>query len=1255
MKILRITLQNIASLNGRHTVDFTREPLCSAGLFAISGPTGAGKSSLLDALCLALYDRTPRLNRVGQLAELVSGERQSDPRTLLRRGAVEGYAEVAFIGVDGQAWTAQWHVRRGHLKADGRLQEVAMTLYQGHTEPLAVGIVEVGGKKTAVLAAITEKIGLKFEQFTRAVLLAQNDFATFLKASDKDRAEILQALTGTEQFEAISKSVFGRNSAEKDEVIKLEAKLQGNEPLSEEARAAAEGAVTEASARLVEVEAKVKELETHLAWFKRRTVLTNVVTAAHNKVTAAVTQRDAAITRRQDLDVTEMVSREARSLRLTERQAINHADRCEQQRQQAFAEHASWTSKSAELNRLHQQDQKLFSDIKVEQTSTHPLLHQAREIDINLKSNATRLATSKHSLVTAQAEEKIASERLQIERDQRAGLLSEKQSLESTRSQWVAYIPFVPDAAKWIVQLQSTSDDRQELTKIGDELRSLTNQFQQAQSAASQERRLEPELLAALATATAAHSAAESEVNKHDLDKLGKDRERCESTHQVLSCLSAQLQELQSHQHRAQALQAEIVRTQAEQLAQAVSLLELQQTKLPAATLAMTIAKQQLDLIQTAISDAAKRLRTALQEGKECPVCGSLDHPYRHDQPDFEAAAVKAAKKSIGNLEKERDVVQQQLTKCDLTNESLKQQIAAKQQEHTELVQQMEQTKLDSVDHVEVVAIMALPSDQQFSAIESRLSTIKVESTKIASESKSHLDAVAQRELCRKVFETARDKHQQLKVSILNSEKDCVRLNDQKSLSATALSRAEARYNDHFESLEELWTGIPSARNDFETSPAGFCESFEVGVRECKRIESRIAELDAKIKTTDAAIGPLTQTRDSASKTLLNVQAEYQNALKDKRQLDSARAELFGGRAVDVVEAELTRRYTVASQAVDVAARNMNEARQSLAAANANLKSTMQSQAAAATELIAAQSAMAEWQEQFSIRTSRTLELNELDAILLRDEHWIAAERFAIKQIDDAVGNAQSGLSVYQQQLQEHLDVCPTTDDEAVVNATLSRLLTECTAVKRAEQAARAIIVSDDSRRITNSETSEKLTRQRLIADPWAKLNELIGSSDGAKFRMIAQRRTLDVLLKYANHQLELLATRYRLLRNPESLNLIVQDREMGDEPRSVHSLSGGESFLVSLALALGLASLTSNRLRIESLFIDEGFGSLDPETLNTAMSALMHLEAQGRRVGVISHVTEMTDAIAVQIKVIKGRGGASRLVVPYVVESPLA
>jgi exonuclease SbcC len=174
----------------------------------------------------------------------------------------------------------------------------------------------------------------------------------------------------------------------------------------------------------------------------------------------------------------------------------------------------------------------------------------------------------------------------------------------------------------------------------------------------------------------------------------------------------------------------------------------------------------------------------------------------------------------------------------------------------------------------------------------------------------------------------------------------------------------------------------------------------------------------------------------------------------------------------------------------------------------------------------------------------------------------------------------------------------------------------------------------------------EEIGQQQKIERRWATLDELIGSSDGKRFRNYAQQFTLDVLLGYANAHLAQLAPRYQLQRidNPAqpSLGLLVRDLHMGDEMRSVHSLSGGESFLVSLALALGLASLSSNRVRVESLFIDEGFGSLDAETLRVAMDALDGLQSMGRKVGVISHVQEMTERISTRILVQPAAGGRS-------------
>ena len=185
----------------------------------------------------------------------------------------------------------------------------------------------------------------------------------------------------------------------------------------------------------------------------------------------------------------------------------------------------------------------------------------------------------------------------------------------------------------------------------------------------------------------------------------------------------------------------------------------------------------------------------------------------------------------------------------------------------------------------------------------------------------------------------------------------------------------------------------------------------------------------------------------------------------------------------------------------------------------------------------------------------------------------------------------------------------------------------------------------DEERRVSSRTLQVQHAEQLAQARVWEQLNELIGSADGKKFRNFAQQYSLDVLLGYTNRHLADLSRRYVLQRVKDSLALLVIDQDLGGEARSVHSLSGGESFLVSLALALGLASLSSHRVKVESLFIDEGFGSLDADSLQVAMDALDSLQAQGRKVGVISHVQEMTERIGVQIRVKRLSGGQSRLV----------
>ena len=199
---------------------------------------------------------------------------------------------------------------------------------------------------------------------------------------------------------------------------------------------------------------------------------------------------------------------------------------------------------------------------------------------------------------------------------------------------------------------------------------------------------------------------------------------------------------------------------------------------------------------------------------------------------------------------------------------------------------------------------------------------------------------------------------------------------------------------------------------------------------------------------------------------------------------------------------------------------------------------------------------------------------------------------------------------------------------------------------ERALSTMEARLLQQAKNKLTVEQIAKELAEKQTIAERWAKLNKLIGSADGAKFKVIAQSYTLNLLLLHANKHLSYLSKRYKLQQVPDTLALQVIDCDMCDEIRTVYSLSGGESFLISLALALGLSSLSSNNLKIESLFIDEGFGSLDAESLRTAMEALEQLQMQGRKIGVISHVQEMSERISVQVQVHKKVNGKSVLTV---------
>ncbi len=226
MKIEKITLCNLTSIEGEQTIDFTKEPLRSAGLFAITGDTGTGKSTILDAICLALYNRAPRFDDAERIPKEELGNNEddgtkniqaSDVRNILRRNKKEGWSIVEYATTDGARYEARWYLR---AKRTGNLDDVKRSLRQ--TAPV---VREIESKK--IDEEIVRTIGLDYMQFSRTVMLAQNSFANFLKARRKDKSELLEKLTGTDIYGRISKKIFEKCKDAKSTVNAREYEIKG--------------------------------------------------------------------------------------------------------------------------------------------------------------------------------------------------------------------------------------------------------------------------------------------------------------------------------------------------------------------------------------------------------------------------------------------------------------------------------------------------------------------------------------------------------------------------------------------------------------------------------------------------------------------------------------------------------------------------------------------------------------------------------------------------------------------------------------------------------------------------------------------------------------------------------------------------------------------------------------------------------------------------------------------------------------------
>ena len=375
MKILAIRLKNLASLAGPFEIDFTAEPLASAGLFAITGPTGAGKSTLLDALCLALFGAVPRLSnaQVSAKAPDADGEISTgDPRTLLRRGTGEGYAEVDFVGIDGRRYRARWEANRAREKAGGKLQASRQSLRDIDQDQL------LASQKVEFKTQLEAVLGLNFEQFTRAVLLAQSEFSAFLKANDNERSELLEKLTDTALYTRLGRRAFDKAKEAREAHKLLQDQATGVTPLAPEARAELDARFNEAQQQLKTQQAQLKQLELQHTWLKDLRQLQDEQQSATEQLTSARQHWESLAGDRLKLTRLEQLAPQrhqfARKTELTAQLTPLAA-----QIQQHTQQQAELNERQAQLEQSLSAAQTALVDAQSQHTKKAPLLRQAFE------------------------------------------------------------------------------------------------------------------------------------------------------------------------------------------------------------------------------------------------------------------------------------------------------------------------------------------------------------------------------------------------------------------------------------------------------------------------------------------------------------------------------------------------------------------------------------------------------------------------------------------------------------------------------------------------------------------------------------------------------------------------------------------------------------------------------------------------------------------------------------------------------------
>jgi len=1218
MKILELELQNINSIkcDTPIRIDFRDERFTTTGIFAITGPTGAGKTTLLDAITIALYRQVPRFNashiKLG-LTDIIS------------RGATQAMARVTFSN-EGEIYEAYWHIRtqtqNGRKLTNPR--ETVRLINISKNKILAE-------KPTEYLKEIEKITRLNYRQFLRSMMLAQGEFAAFLKASKKEKVELLDQIIGKDIYKKIGENVARRIKIEKDKLKEIEYKINREDLLNDEHKK--------------ELKSKQKEIGKNLKNLKNQALSLEKIRQFYNDRAKLEAEKEKLEQEKKELaqeftnnenplkalqlhlkaEAFEKILTQLKNYETDKNLSQNKLVKVKQNLQEARAQ-------KNDLNRQISLAEKEVEKARKTENKWRPLLDKITRIDteiVHLQKKHEEVDT-----LILQLQEKIETNQKESEQKN-----AQKKEWETKLAEINTYLEkrtFLPEIKekinRWTVQLNRRKD-------IKDDLYTLQKDKEKwKQEAGKIQRKIEI-------------YKTDFEKQKQQLTKQKQKRDQVqkELAKHKLSELNRQWQQTGELKDKlAKALEiAEQIKDKKKQIEQHnIKIVQLDKTaKITGKEIKFLedkifLNKEILSGLEREreLENKVKSLeeeRRKLRKGEACPLCGATEHPFvkTYDNYDFSANAKRLEEQQkimedlqalLRNNEKKISEInaflqneKENITKAKkeislLKNEYQNLSVNIPYNDEIQLKKELK-NRLNKTEEIQEKIKMTNRLQEEFNRLNDDFQT--ADKTLSSLQEKLSIARTRYENLLQNI-ENNRKKSEKLSTEIQQVEQELTKALSVYKIPMPAYENTEILINKLQERID-TYKIREKTKNRLENQ-------LEVLVTEIKHLEKTIQadkkEVQEKIAHRNQLDKLIKKTRRERNEILpLSV------SIKDKRSQLQNNTQKTG----EQLERHKNQRLEIEKKISGLQAdekslqKNLNQCEENIQKLKTEFNHQLQ-------------------KSDFNTRP-------EVEAVLLDYDTKQIYLRIQ-KQLEDR----QTALTAREKEVKNKLKQLPEPPEinaEEIIEQ-LKEIENRKEELQQQQGKIENLFENDRKLRERNRQILLEIEKQKKLLEKWQTLFDLLGGTKDA-FNIYVQRLTLQSLINHANLHLARFNDRYSLQMASlddkdnniqKELNIELIDYYQAGSIRPVETCSGGESFLMSLSLALGLSDMASRNVKIESLFIDEGFGTLDDDLLETVISSLESLQSSGKIIGIISHVEQLKERIGTQIKVEKSGNGVSKI-----------